>query len=60
MARAGAELRIIAGPVYKGMMDYNRAVSKTVAIGRAFKGSTFKDGKHIAHYLVTRVSKLPE
>lgn len=50
---------IIAGPVYKGMMDYNRWVSKTTAIGRAFKGGSFKEGKNIAHYLVTRVTKPP-
>ncbi len=42
---------LIAGPAFGNMLDYNRWVSSNTVIGRAFK-----NGKNIAHYLVTRVS----
>lgn len=43
---------LISGLVNGGMRDYNRWVSSNTIIGRAFK----KSPKHIAHYLVTRVT----
>lgn len=43
---------LISGLVNGGMRDYNRWLSSNTIIGRAFK----KGPKHIAHYLVTRVT----
>jgi hypothetical protein len=43
---------LIAGPAFGNMIDHNRWVSSNTVVGRAFK-----NGKLLAHYLVTRTQK---